>query len=114
MASSWSWSQDCSGKLGQTSSQFCHSPLFYSIQQLGLNCSIIVHLQLSEQQQQSYVRLHAMITSDIVQALLDAWYPLWRWVFQPAIGVLMLGAVSAPLTMIMASFPFSSCLVPDL
>lgn len=29
-----------------------------------------------------------------VQALLDAWYPLWQWVFQPAIGVLMLGAVS--------------------
>ncbi len=27
------------------------------------------------------------------QALLDAWYPLWQWVFQPAIGVLMLGAV---------------------
>ncbi|KAK9917973.1 hypothetical protein WJX75_000178 [Coccomyxa subellipsoidea] len=25
-------------------------------------------------------------------ALLDAWYPLWQWVFQPAIGVLMLGA----------------------
>lgn len=27
-------------------------------------------------------------------ALLDAWLPLWQWVFQPAIGVLMLGAVS--------------------
>lgn len=27
------------------------------------------------------------------QALLDAWFPLWPLVFQPAIGVLMLGAV---------------------
>ena len=27
------------------------------------------------------------------QALLDAWFPLWPFVFQPAIGVLMLGAV---------------------
>ncbi|BDA46739.1 hypothetical protein COCOBI_09-1920 [Coccomyxa sp. Obi] len=26
-------------------------------------------------------------------ALLDVWYPLWQWVFQPAIGVLMLGAI---------------------
>ncbi|CAL8471352.1 g10894 [Coccomyxa elongata] len=26
-------------------------------------------------------------------ALLDVWYPLWQWVFQPAIGVLMLGAL---------------------
>jgi hypothetical protein len=25
--------------------------------------------------------------------LLDAWYPLWQWVFQPALGVLMLGAL---------------------
>jgi hypothetical protein len=25
--------------------------------------------------------------------LLDAWYPLWPLVFQPAIGVLMLGAL---------------------
>lgn len=31
---------------------------------------------------------------DLVQKLLDAWYPLWNLVFQPAIGVLMLGAVS--------------------
>lgn len=31
---------------------------------------------------------------DVLQALLDAWFPLWQWVFQPAIGVLMLGAVS--------------------
>ena len=29
-----------------------------------------------------------------MQALLDAWFSLWQWVFQPAIGVLMLGAVS--------------------
>lgn len=28
-----------------------------------------------------------------VQALLDLWLQLWQWVFQPAIGVLMLGAV---------------------
>ncbi|EIE19697.1 hypothetical protein COCSUDRAFT_54585 [Coccomyxa subellipsoidea C-169] len=28
-------------------------------------------------------------------ALLDAWYPLWQWVFQPAIGVLMLGALTS-------------------
>lgn len=28
------------------------------------------------------------------QAVLDAWYSLWQWVFQPALGVLMLGAVS--------------------
>lgn len=27
------------------------------------------------------------------QNLLDAWLSLWQWVFQPAIGVLMLGAV---------------------
>jgi hypothetical protein len=27
--------------------------------------------------------------------LLDAWYPLWPWVFQPALGVLMLGAVAS-------------------
>lgn len=26
-------------------------------------------------------------------ALLDAWFPLWPLVFQPAIGVLMLGAL---------------------
>jgi hypothetical protein len=26
-------------------------------------------------------------------AVLDAWLSLWQWVFQPAIGVLMLGAV---------------------
>ncbi len=26
--------------------------------------------------------------------LLDTWFSLWQWVFQPAIGVLMLGAVS--------------------
>lgn len=25
--------------------------------------------------------------------LVDAWLPLWQWVFQPAIGVLMLGAL---------------------
>ena len=29
------------------------------------------------------------------QALLDSWFGLWQWVFQPAIGVLMMGAVSA-------------------
>lgn len=29
-----------------------------------------------------------------VQHLLDTWLSLWQWVFQPAIGVLMLGAVS--------------------
>lgn len=29
-----------------------------------------------------------------LQALLDTWLSLWQWVFQPAIGVLMLGAVS--------------------
>ena len=27
------------------------------------------------------------------QALIDAWFPLWQWVFQPAIGTLMLGAL---------------------
>lgn len=27
--------------------------------------------------------------------LLDAWYPLWQWVFQPALGVLMLGALAS-------------------
>lgn len=32
----------------------------------------------------------------LLQNLLDAWLGLWQWVFQPAIGVLMLGAVSAP------------------
>ncbi|CAL5228310.1 g11416 [Coccomyxa viridis] len=26
-------------------------------------------------------------------ALIDAWFPLWQWVFQPAIGTLMLGAL---------------------
>jgi len=30
------------------------------------------------------------------QVLLDAWFPLWPRVFQPAIGVLMLGAVRGP------------------
>ena len=30
------------------------------------------------------------------QALLDAWFPLWPLVFQPALGVLMLGAVRSP------------------
>ena len=30
----------------------------------------------------------------IFKALLDTWLGLWQWVFQPAIGVLMLGAVS--------------------
>ena len=29
----------------------------------------------------------------MLQKLLDAWYPLWTLVFQPALGVLMLGAV---------------------
>lgn len=28
-----------------------------------------------------------------VTGLLDAWLALWQWVFQPAIGVLMLGAL---------------------
>ena len=28
-----------------------------------------------------------------LQALIDAWFPLWQWVFQPAIGTLMLGAL---------------------
>ena len=28
-----------------------------------------------------------------VTSLLDAWLALWQWVFQPAIGVLMLGAL---------------------
>ena len=28
-----------------------------------------------------------------VQVLIDAWFPLWQWVFQPAIGTLMLGAL---------------------
>jgi len=28
-----------------------------------------------------------------MQDVLDAWLSLWQWVFQPAIGVLMLGAV---------------------
>ena len=28
-----------------------------------------------------------------LQVLLDAWYPLWQVVIQPALGVLMLGAV---------------------
>jgi hypothetical protein len=26
-------------------------------------------------------------------ALLDGWLPLWQWVWQPAIGVLMAGAL---------------------
>lgn len=26
-------------------------------------------------------------------SLIDAWLPLWQWVFQPAIGVLMAGAL---------------------
>ena len=30
------------------------------------------------------------------QALLDSWYSLWGILFQPALGVLMLGAVSCP------------------
>lgn len=30
-----------------------------------------------------------------LQGLLDSWLGLWQLVFQPAIGVLMLGAVSA-------------------
>ena len=34
------------------------------------------------------------MASALLQALLDAWFLLWQWVFQPAIGVLMLGAVS--------------------
>lgn len=28
-----------------------------------------------------------------LQALIDSWFPLWQWVFQPAIGTLMLGAL---------------------
>jgi hypothetical protein len=32
-----------------------------------------------------------------MQGVLDAWLSLWQWVFQPAIGVLMLGAVRASL-----------------
>ena len=35
-----------------------------------------------------------LTASVFVQKLLDAWYPLWTLVFQPALGVLMLGAVS--------------------
>lgn len=31
-----------------------------------------------------------------LQRLLNVWFPLWQLVFQPAIGVLMLGAVSMP------------------
>lgn len=30
-------------------------------------------------------------------ALLDVWYPLWPLVFQPALGVLMLGALTSGL-----------------
>lgn len=30
---------------------------------------------------------------ECIQGVLDAWLSLWQWVFQPAIGVLMLGAV---------------------
>ena len=37
--------------------------------------------------------LFLTIISVRCQALLDAWFPLWPLVFQPAIGVLMLGAV---------------------
>ena len=33
------------------------------------------------------------IVSLYIQGILDAWLSLWQWVFQPAIGVLMLGAV---------------------
>ncbi|GAB4818683.1 hypothetical protein N2152v2_005729 [Parachlorella kessleri] len=29
--------------------------------------------------------------------LLDSWYSLWQWVFQPALGVLMLGAIMSGL-----------------
>lgn len=29
----------------------------------------------------------------LLQRLLDSWYPLWTLLFQPALGVLMLGAV---------------------
>ncbi len=36
-----------------------------------------------------------MLRTFLLQNLLDAWLGLWQWVFQPAIGVLMLGAVSA-------------------
>jgi hypothetical protein len=35
-------------------------------------------------------------------AVLDAWFPLWPLVFQPAIGVLMLGALVGP-----AAFAFA-------
>lgn len=27
--------------------------------------------------------------------LLDAWYPLWPLIFQPALGILMLGAIGS-------------------
>ena len=56
---------------------------------LGLYVLVTQPLKLlSEVRQQA----RGMVAAE--QALLDAWYPLWQWVFQPAIGVLMLGAVS--------------------
>ncbi len=33
-----------------------------------------------------------------LQRLLNVWFPLWQLVFQPAIGTLMLGAVSHALS----------------
>lgn len=44
-----------------------------------------------------------------VQKLLDAWYPLWMLVFQPAIGVLMLGAVCCACALLHVSC-WSQCL----
>jgi hypothetical protein len=37
------------------------------------------------------------VSNHHMQGVLDAWLSLWQWVFQPAIGVLMLGAVRASL-----------------
>jgi hypothetical protein len=38
--------------------------------------------------------LHILIELCSLQKLLTIWFPLWTLLFQPAIGVLMLGAVS--------------------
>jgi hypothetical protein len=38
-----------------------------------------------------------------MQDVLDAWLSLWQWVFQPAIGVLMLGAVRVECLHLMTS-----------
>ena len=49
-------------------------------------CSLQANVHLSESSE---------VWCVAAQALIDAWFPLWQWVFQPAIGILMLGALAS-------------------